>query len=31
MKDFLDENFLLQTKTAQTLYHEFAKEMPIID
>lgn len=31
MKDFLDENFLLQTKTAQTLYHEFAEEMPIID
>lgn len=28
---FLDENFLLKTKTAQTLYHEFAKEMPIID
>ncbi|KQC01247.1 glucuronate isomerase [Pedobacter sp. Hv1] len=31
MKNFLDENFLLQTKTAQTLYHEFAKQMPIID
>ncbi|POY35848.1 glucuronate isomerase [Solitalea longa] len=31
MKSFLDENFLLQTKTAQQLYHEFAKEMPIID
>ena len=31
MKKFLDENFLLQNKTAQTLYHEFAKEMPIID
>ena len=31
MKDFLDENFLLQTKTAQTLYHEFAKQMPVID
>ena len=28
---FLDENFLLKTKTAQTLYHEYAKEMPIID
>lgn len=28
---FLDDNFLLQTKTAQTLYHEFAKNMPIID
>lgn len=31
MKNFLDDNFLLQTKTAQTLYHEFAKQMPIID
>ena len=31
MKQFLDENFLLQSKTAQTLYHEFAKQMPIID
>jgi len=31
MKKFLDENFLLQTKTAQTLYHEYAAGMPIID
>ena len=31
MKKFLDENFLLQTKTAQKLYHEYAKGMPIID
>jgi glucuronate isomerase len=31
MKKFLDENFLLQTKTAQQLYHEFAAGMPIID
>ncbi|MBA2499692.1 MAG: glucuronate isomerase [Chitinophagaceae bacterium] len=31
MKKFLDENFLLQNKTAQTLYHEYAKKMPIID
>ena len=28
---FLTDNFLLQSKTAQTLYHEFAKQMPIID
>ena len=27
----MDEHFLLQTKTAQTLYHDFAKAMPIID
>lgn len=31
MKPFLDENFLLQTRTAQRLYHEFAASMPIID
>jgi glucuronate isomerase len=31
MKKFLDENFLLQNKTAQQLYHEYAKDMPIID
>lgn len=31
MKNFLDDNFLLQTTTAQSLYHEFAKQMPIID
>jgi glucuronate isomerase len=31
MKKFLDENFLLKTKTAQRLYHEYAKDMPIID
>jgi glucuronate isomerase len=31
MKKFLDENFLLENKTAQRLYHEFAKSMPIID
>ncbi len=31
MKNFLDENFLLNNKTAQLLYHEYAKNMPIID
>ena len=31
MKPFLDENFLLSNKTAQYLYHEYAKKMPIID
>ncbi len=31
MKPFLDENFLLQTPTAQKLYHEFARHLPIID
>lgn len=30
-KTFLDEDFLLQTDSARTLYHEFAKQMPIID
>lgn len=31
MKKFLDENFLLANATAQRLYHEYAKEIPIID
>lgn len=31
MKNFLDENFLLNTKAAQQLYHDYAKDMPIID
>ncbi|MCK7554800.1 glucuronate isomerase [Chitinophaga sedimenti] len=30
-KKFLDEHFLLNTTTAQKLYHDFAKDMPIID
>ncbi len=31
MKKFLDENFLLGNTTAEKLYHDFAKSMPIID
>lgn len=31
MKNFLDENFLLQTETAQHLYHNHAVPQPIID
>lgn len=31
MKQFLDNNFVLQTDTAQQLYHEHAKSLPIID
>ncbi len=31
MKKFLGENFLLQSETAKELYHDYAKEMPIID
>lgn len=31
MKNFMDANFLLQTETAQELYHEHAAKMPIID
>jgi glucuronate isomerase len=31
MKKFLDENFLLENKTAEKLYHECAKPMPVID
>lgn len=31
MKAFLDQDFLLQSATAQILYHQYAAEMPIID
>jgi glucuronate isomerase len=31
MKAFLNDNFLLHTKTAERLYHDFAASMPIID
>lgn len=31
MKQFLDADFLLQTETAKQLFHDYAKEMPIID
>lgn len=31
MKKFMDNNFLLTTNTAQKLYHDYAKSMPIID
>ena len=31
MKPFLDNNFVLETKTAEKLYHDFAKNAPIID
>jgi glucuronate isomerase len=31
MKQYLDEHFLLETTTAQELYHGFAKSMPIIE
>jgi glucuronate isomerase len=31
MKPFMDENFLLQTETAQKLYHQHAAKMPIFD
>ena len=31
MKTFMDENFLLETKASQDLYHNHAAKMPIID
>lgn len=31
MKKFMDEHFLLQTETAQRLYHEYASRMPVFD
>src|SRR5690606_41524062 len=31
IKSFLDENFLLQSKIAEALYHDYARDLPIID
>ena len=31
MKQFMDKDFILQTQTAKTLYHEYAAMVPIID
>jgi len=31
MKSFLNEDFLLETKTAQRLYHDYSSQLPIID
>ncbi|HJO94646.1 MAG TPA: glucuronate isomerase [Victivallales bacterium] len=31
MKNFMDEDFLLQSKIAKKLYNDFAKDMPIFD
>ncbi|MDN5205076.1 glucuronate isomerase [Fulvivirgaceae bacterium BMA10] len=31
MKEFLDQDFLLNTSTAQKLYHDYAANLPIID
>ena len=31
MKAFMDEDFLLTTDAAKTLYHDYAEKMPIID
>ena len=31
MKPFLDDNFLLETSTAERLYHEYAAPQPIVD
>jgi glucuronate isomerase len=30
-EEFISEDFLLQTKTSRTLYHNYAKKMPIYD
>ena len=30
MKAFMDENFILETETAQKLYHGYAAKVPII-
>ena len=31
MKPFLTEDFLLSTPAARILYHQYAKDLPIVD
>ena len=31
MKAFMDQDFLLETETAKHLYHDFAKNLPLVD
>lgn len=31
MKEFMDEDFLLETETARILYHQYASKVPILD
>ena len=31
MQPFMSDDFLLQTKTAKRLYHDYAKSLPIFD
>lgn len=31
MKNFLDEDFILQTETAKHIFHDYAEKLPIID
>jgi glucuronate isomerase len=31
MKAFMDDDFMLENRTAERLYHEYAKKLPIID
>ncbi len=31
MKEFMDQDFLLQTDTAKRLYHEYAEKVPVLD
>ena len=31
MKDFMDKDFLLETETAKHLFHDYAKDLPLVD
>ena len=31
MKEFMDKNFLLETETAQHLFHDYSDQMPLVD
>ena len=31
MRNFMDKDFILESRTAETLFHKYAENMPIID
>ena len=31
MKAFMDKDFLLETATAQHLFHDYAEKLPLVD
>ena len=31
MKTFMDKDFLLETETAKHLFHDYARDLPLVD